>query len=353
MVEIKKNNGKQCNLKDYLHIEQNSNKTVKTYSQDWAAYNQAQTQEKILFLELLYELTSQIPQPKRKGPGRPKTNIGGMIFCCCMKTYLNFSSRRTASDLQLAKHLGYIDSVPHFNTTLKYLKEPLLKDVLKKTIELSSLPLKQIEENFTVDASGFSTSMFSRWYGIKQKHEERRLFRKAHVMSGVKTNIITSIEITDGYVHDSLMFSKLVSQTSQHFQMKEVSADKGYSSRQNLGIVSKHGAIPFIPFKINATGKAKGFAIWKAMYRYYHNHKEEFLKHYHRRSNAETVFSMIKRKQGNHLRMKTEVAQTNEILCKALVHNICVLIQEMFEAGIIIDFQEIAQDEFMCKIYSA
>jgi len=28
-----------------------------TYPQDWIAYNKAQTQEKILFLELLYELT--------------------------------------------------------------------------------------------------------------------------------------------------------------------------------------------------------------------------------------------------------------------------------------------------------
>jgi len=83
-------------------IKEDSNKT---YSQDWIAYNQAQTQEKILFLELLYELTSNIPHQKYKGNGRPSANIGEMIFSICLKTYLDFSSRRIESDVQMVKQL--------------------------------------------------------------------------------------------------------------------------------------------------------------------------------------------------------------------------------------------------------
>ena len=49
---------------------------------------------------------------------------------------------------------------------------------------------------------------------------------------------------------------------------------------------------------------------------------------------------MIKRKFDNHLRSKTETAQDNEILCKALCHNIVVLIHEIFELGIDIEFEE-------------
>lgn len=86
------------------------------------------------------------------------------------------------------------------------------------------------------------------------------------------------------------------------------------------------------------------------MYRYFKDNKEDFMKHYHRRSNAETVFSMIKRKQGCNLRTKNDIAQINEIMCKCLVHNICVLIQEMFEIGIKVDFKEMIPEEFMCKI---
>lgn len=43
---------------------------------------------------------------------------------------------------------------------------------------------------------------------------------------------------------------------------------------------------------------------------------------------------MIKRKFGDFLRRKTDIAMTNETLCKILAHNIVVLIHEMHELGI-------------------
>ena len=73
---------------------------------------------------------------------------------------------------------------------------------------------------------------------------------------------------------------------------------------------------------------------------YFYEHRDEFMKHYHKRSNAETVFSMIKRKFDMNLRTKSELSQSNEILCKALCHNIVVLIHETFELGISTDFEE-------------
>jgi len=329
---------------------ENKNKIKISYPQDWVAYNQAQTHEKILFMELLNELTSNIPPQKYKGNGRPPANIGEMIFSICLKNYLDFSSRRTESDIQMAQQLGYINHVPHFNTILKYLNNPALAQVFKELITVSALPLKQVEENFTVDASGFSTSMFQRWYDIRIGNSQRRLFKKAHLFTGVKTNIITSVEVTDGYTHDILMFSDLLHDTAKYFDIKEVTADMGYLSRKNLGLVSSIGAIPFIPFRKNSKSRAGGFAIWNAMYHYYKDNKEDFMQHYHKRSNAESVFSMMKRKQGANLRTKNDIAQVNEIMCKCLVHNICVLIQEMFEIGIKVDFKEIIPEEFMCKI---
>ena len=142
--------------------------------------------------------------------------------------------------------------------------------------------------------------------------------------------------------------------------MKEVSADKGYSSQKNLQIIACLGAIPFIPFKKNVRSNPNdALVIWRVMYRFFKDHKKEFLEHYHKRSNAESVFSMMKRKFGDNVRAKDTVAQVNEVLCrsqvnevlcKILCHNICVLIQEMFELGIQIEFSEHVTDEFMCKI---
>lgn len=43
---------------------------------------------------------------------------------------------------------------------------------------------------------------------------------------------------------------------------------------------------------------------------------------------------MIKAKFGSRIRSKTTVAQMNEVLCKILAHNLCCLVQSMYELGI-------------------
>ena len=73
------------------------------------------------------------------------------------------------------------------------------------------------------------------------------------------------------------------------------------------------------------------------MYHFYSLHRAEFLQHYHKRSNIETTFHMIKAKFGQRLRSKTLTAQINEALCKVLCHNLCV-IQSVHELGIESDF---------------
>ena len=62
--------------------------------------------------------------------------------------------------------------------------------------------------------------------------------------------------------------------------------------------------------------------------------KDTFLAHYHKRSNVETTFSMIKAKFGDSLRSKSEVGQINEVLCKVIAHNLCVLIACIHEIGL-------------------
>lgn len=62
------------------------------------------------------------------------------------------------------------------------------------------------------------------------------------------------------------------------------------------------------------------------------------MEHYHKRSNAETTIHMMKAKFGDKLKSKNLVAQRNELLCKAIAHNIVVLIHEMYELGVEPDF---------------
>lgn len=151
-------------------------------------------------------------------------------------------------------------------------------------------------------------------------------------MVGTIINVVTAVEITASYVNDTTQLPDLVAQTAAHFNMKEVSADKGYLSNQNLMTIEAFDARPFIPFKSNNQGS--GSKAWERLWHLFWFQKDEYLKHYHRRSNVETTFSMIKRKFGGSIRSKNEIAQTNELLCKILCHNLVVLVHEMYELGI-------------------
>jgi transposase len=155
---------------------------------------------------------------------------------------------------------------------------------------------------------------------------------------GVKTNIVTSVETSKAYSNDYTYFKPLVDKTAlSGFEMKEISADKAYLGVSNFEASLKRGAIPYIPFKVNSQPNGQG-ALWARIYHFYNFKRDEFLAHYHKRSNVETTFAMIKAKFGERLRCKTETAQINEALCKVLCHNLCVVIQSMYELGVDANF---------------
>ena len=305
-----------------------------TYKQDWKAYDTAQTNEKIVFMKLLKDLSDNVEQPEYKF-GRPNLPISEMIFSSALKAYSTFSLRRFMSDVKIAKEMGLIENVPAYMSVSNYMNKEELTPILKELIALSSTPLREIEDNFAVDSSGFSTCRFARWFDYKWgKERKHRIWLKAHLCSGIKTNIITGVKITEGQENDSPQLAELVRKTAEVFNMNEVSGDKAYNGRENFKVIEEVGATPFIPFKKNVTGKRGGCAVWKKMYHYFLYKHDEFLEHYHKRSNAETCFHMIKTKFKDNLRSKSKTAQINELLLKILCHNICVVIQEILELGI-------------------
>ena len=189
----------------------------------WTNYNAAQSEEKHRFVELLADLCSTVPQPPRlPGAGRSRLPLSDMLFASAYKVYCGFSSRRFTSDLRDAYTNGLIDSKPHFNSVSNYLSSPELTDTFKYLIAVSSLPLKAVESDFAVDSSGFSTSRFVRWYSKKHgKVKDNREWVKVHLMCGVNTKVVTSVEVSGWMAHDTNYFVPLVERTAGNFQLNE------------------------------------------------------------------------------------------------------------------------------------
>lgn len=315
-----------------------------TYRQDWTAYNAAQTDEKRMFVALLAELCSGIPQPPHI-VGRPKLPYSDMAFATVFKTYSRFSSRRFASDLRAAADEGLIDKVPAFNSVLRYGRDPALTPILSGLVQVSAMPMGVCESQFAIDSTGFGAPNKRSWYSTKHgRIMEQQNWRKLHAVIGTHTHIVTACEVTEANAADAPMLPTLAERTADEFDMRELSADKGYSSKANADVIEQLGATPFIAFKGNTVEPPPGSA-WARMYHYFQDRQDEYLDKYHRRSNVETAFSMMKRKFGERLRGKTTEAQDNEVLSIVVAHNLCVLIQSFYELGITPTFLPLSRPE--------
>lgn len=152
-------------------------------------------------------------------------------------------------------------------------------------------------------------------------------------MCGVKTNVVTAVEISDRHAADCPQFKPLFNATKKNLSVRECSADSAYLSYENMDMVGDAGGTPYISFKDNTTAAQGG--LFAKMFHYYNLHRDDFLTRYHKRSNVETTNMMIKSKFGDSIRSKTDVPMTNEALCKVPCHNIVCLIQSQYELGIV------------------
>lgn len=326
-------------LRYYLEVQKDTPKgtiTEKiplTYTQAWSAYNAAQTEEIKIFDALLKDLVKAIPEPEQK-MGRPRLSIHENLFCAIQKVYSQLSSRRAHSLFQHAVERDQINHAPHFNAPSKFLNDPEVTPILHELVTLSALPVAGLETDFAIDSTGFRTTGFNVYNGMKHGERKEHKWVKAHIACGVKTNIVTSIEITGENGADSPQFIPLLNGTAKNFNIREISADKAYSARNNLNAADEIGATPYIAFKNNAQGYTRGSPLWNKMYHYFQLNKDEFMEHYHKRSNVESTNAAIKRKFGETLKSKNRIAQVNELLAKIIAYNLTVVIHEMYENGI-------------------
>jgi transposase len=307
-----------------------------TYRQDWPAYNRAQSKEKRRVRVLLHDLCRRLPDrerlPSKRGPKPHLTSDA--VFAMAYKVYCGLSSRRFSTDLLEAHQMGFVSKpIPGAKVTA-FFEDPYFTPILKELIGHSARPLRVVETDFAIDSTGFASTRYERWYDHKYGVTKQKcLWVKAHVASGVKTNVVPAVRILDKDAADCPQFVPLVKETRRHFEIGEVSADKAYASLENFEAVADCGGEAFIAFKSNATGGVGG--LFEKAFHYFQFNRDEFLAHYHKRSNVESTIGAVKRKFGDSVMSKDDTAMVNEVLCKLLCQNLTCLIQEQETLGII------------------
>lgn len=295
---------------------------------NWNKYSINQTTEKPRFLQLLSLLINSadiIEKPYIFG--RPSISLKDIIKCCSIKVYTGLSCRKVIPELKDAFDIGIINHVPHYNLLNGYLRNKWMIPLITELIELSALPLSETNKHFAVDSSGFTNNMYRRYLSDRLGNENARIkdYLKVHLICSTESLIVPAVNVLEGTSADSPQFKVLVSKTAENFDVEEVYADKGYSSRDNYEVVKRLGGRAFIPFKSNATGKSGGSSEWRRAYLMWKDNPNDFDKSYHNRSVVESLFSSAKRTKLNFIRSKNFVAGRNEILLKVLCHNLVIL----------------------------
>lgn len=312
----------------------------RTYPQNWSAYNEAQTTEKAHIEVLLKSLCDALHEPPQSGRGRRRITLRDGIFASVMKVYSTLSGRRATTDIRDSAQRLEMVKVPHYNSIFRCLESEATTQILTGMIEECAAPLAQIENllgQFSQDSTGFSMATYARWFDQKYgKLRAKHAWVKLHIMVGTATNVVAGVKVSGEA--DCPLLPGLLKTTAQRFRVREVSADKAYLSKANLKAIEEVGAEPFIPFKANSTGGSSTSPQWGRMWAHFSLRGEDFLKHYHRRSNVESTMWMLKSKFGSSVRSKLPTAQVNEVLCKVLCHNLTCIVHAITEFGIKADF---------------
>lgn len=316
-------------------MEQSDARPKRGRRQNLPAYYLGRINEKGVFLKVLSEICKEVPDAEYV-TGRQPFPLRDMVFSLVYKAYDDTSAPRFQYDLKEARDKGFISAAPSPNTLSEYMREQSLTDVLRRLITKSSLPLAGTETVFAVDSTGFSLPQrYPHFDRRSNRLIKKRDYMKLHVIVGVESNVITCAEPSERTAADGPFLKRLVAGTAKYFELTEVSADAAYLSGENMHAIRRAGAMPYIAFKRNSAidGDYKS-TLWKDLCYLYKTRHKRLTEHYYLRNNVESSFKALKDKFGGRLRSRSKTGQFNEALCKALCHNICVLVHSMYASGI-------------------
>jgi len=273
----------------------------------------------------------------------PKRFTQPQLFACLvLKSMLDLDYRGVAALLtdcsELRDAIG-LTRVPHF-TTLQKAAARLLRRAVARTLfdqivrqaEQCRI-LKPSPSMVAVDSSGFEALHTSRYFVRRRQRGQQkarnplyltttyRRFPKAALVVDCPSHLILASQAMRGPSPDILHLDRIMVEAFTRRRMGTALLDAGYDAewahellRHDMGIRS------IIPPRIGRPTARPPTGHYRAQMQ-----RRFPKKTYGQRWQVETVFSMIKRRQGECLRANTYHAQCRAITLKALAHNVMIL----------------------------
>jgi len=255
---------------------------------------------------------------------RREFQLSNMVILLLFKILFGISYRTIASatnDLKIYVALG-MKRAPCYKTiqnTMQYLDEQFLS-MINRTL----IPDKTMLAG--IDSSGMKTHRKGAWIQIRfQKYQKKCDFKKIHIFVDLVSKKIIHCLMTNGTAHDAKQLKKILRQSSW-IKVEIILGDRGYDSKECFNEIAKHGSIPGIRVRKNASKKARRSPSRKkaviAQQKDYAGWKEQI--QYTMRCVVESIFSGVKRRFGEYLFSIKERFRSIEVWLRTILWNVLI-----------------------------
>jgi len=291
----------------------------KEVSVPWAVYDAHRFNECKHVLDLRTLLAS-LDQPVQ----RREFKISNLTVLLLLKILFGVSYRTIASackDLQIYRLLK-MKRAPCYKTiqnTISYLDSDFF-------INMNCLFHPSTVKLTGIDSTGMKTHRKGVWIQVRfQRFSQKRDFKKIHIFVDLISKKILYCLMTHGTSHDAKQLKNILKQVNW-MRFDIILGDKGYDSKECFNEIKKHGAVPGIPVRKNATTLARGSPTRRksviAQQRNYEQWKKDV--HFTMRCIVECIFSGMKRRFGEYLFSIKEKHRMVEMWLRTILWNVLI-----------------------------
>jgi hypothetical protein len=263
-----------------------------------------------------------------------------LFACLVLKEFYKTDYRGIAAILadnsDLRRTLG-IEKVPHFTTIQKaghrLLRNAPVQDLLDQTLRHARPRARRsggrgAVKRAALDASGFEAHHVSHYFvkrrakgGRSWQSTTYKRFPKLGVLCDCDTHLILAAVAGRGPSPDILHFEAALCQALRRCKPATLYADAGYDAEWVHDVARRDlGVRTVIPPRIGRPTDKAPTGYWRRVMA-----ERLHLTNYTQRWQDETVFSMIKRRQGSAVGATNYWSQCRALLLKAITHNILIL----------------------------